>query len=100
MPVRRTKPVSPAVRRGRLTAAPSISNGRSAARSISAARSSAAREAIGSSTGCGGTGGGASGTSSAATSSGTSKWTGPGRSSWATRKASRTKVGMASAPTT
>ena len=33
-------------------------------------------------------------TSSAATSSGSSRWTGPGRSSIATRKASRTMVGM------
>ena len=85
--------VSPAVSRGRLAAAPSITSGRSAARIIAAARSSAAGGATGSSIGCGGTSG-RSGASSPAMSSGSSRCTGPGRSSMATRNASRTKVGI------
>jgi len=91
--VRRTNSVRPAVRRGRLVAAPSITSGRLAARIITAARSSAAGGATGSSIGCGGTIG-RSAASSPAISSGSSRCTGPGRSSIATRNASRTKVGM------
>ena len=92
MRVRRTKPASPVVERGRLAAAPSITSGRSAPRIISAARSSAARCATGISIGCGGIGG-MSAHSSPAMSSGNSRCTGPGRSCCATRNASRTIVG-------
>ena len=91
--MRRTNSVSPAVRRGRLAAAPSITSGRLAARIIAAARSSAARrrdrqlDRVRRHHG-------RSGASSPAMSSGSSRCTGPGRSSIATRNASRTMVGM------
>ena len=78
--------IIPAVARGRLEAAPSITSGCCACMIISAARSSAAGGAIGSSIGCGGTKG-RSGASSPAMSSGISRCTGPGRSSIATRNA-------------
>ena len=91
--VRRTKSDSASVRRGRLAPAPAISSGRLAASSIWVARSSAAGCATGSGTSCGGTSG-TSLISSPAMSSGSSSSTGPGRSSIASRKASRTRVGM------
>ena len=98
MRVRSTKFARPEVERGRLAAAPSMMSGRLAARIISAARSSAAGWATGMSTGCGGTSGTGS-TSSPATSSGSSRCTGPGRSSMATRNASRTMAGIEAALT-
>ena len=90
---RRTKLFSPAVERGRLQAAPSMISGRSAASIMLAARSRAARCATGSSIGCTRTIGTAS-VISPAMSSGSSSSTGPGRSSVARWKASRTSVGM------
>ena len=59
----------------------------------------AASRATGSSIGCTGITTTVSGTCSAATSSGSSRCTGPGRSSAATLKASRTTVGMLAALT-
>ncbi len=73
-------------------------SGRLAARIMSAARSSAARCATGISIGWIGTTGRSS-ASSPATSSGSSSSTGPGRSSIATRNASRTSVGIVLEPT-
>ena len=84
--------------RGRLDAAPNMISGRFALMIISAARSSAVRCATGISIGCTGTTG-TSGTASPAISSGSSSSTGPGRSSIAVRKASRTIVGMLAALT-
>ena len=78
---------------GREAAAPSMISGRSAFRIIAAARSSALRVATGISIGCTGIGS-SSGARSPAMSSGSSSSTGPGRSSIATRNASRTTVGM------
>ena len=93
--VRRTKLDRASTRRGRLPPAPIMISGRLAARIISAARSRAAGCATGRSIGCTGTIGASAGSiSSAATSSGSSRCTGPGRSSMATRKASRTTVGI------
>jgi hypothetical protein len=94
--VRRTKPANPEVERGRDAAAPSMISGRLAARITAAARSSASRCATGVSIGCTAIGS-RSGPSSPATSSGSSSNTGPGRSSMAMRKASRTTVGMLAA---
>ena len=87
------KPLSPAASRGRLAPAPSITSGRFASRIIAAARSRAEAGATGRSIACGGTSG-TSGPSSPAMSSGSSRWTGPGRSSIATLKESRTSVGI------
>ena len=98
IPVRRTKLAMPWVPRGRLEAAPNMISGRFALMIISAARSSAVRCATGISIGWTGTTG-TSGTSSPAMSSGNSRCTGPGRSSIAVRKASRTSVGIEAALT-
>src|SRR6478752_3862890 len=78
---------------GRLVAAPSMISGFFAFRISSAARSRAAGCATGMSTGCGGMSG-TGPVSSPATSSGSSRCTGPGRSSIATRNASRTIAGI------
>jgi len=99
MPVRRMKSVNRPSSRGRFVAAPNITSGRFACISITAARSTAASCATGNSTGCTGTMPMLSSTCSPATSSGSSRCTGPGRSSAATRKASRTTVGMLAALT-
>jgi alcohol dehydrogenase class IV len=90
--------VLPQVLRFNLPAAESMMSGRFAARIISAARSSATRCATGISIGWIWTIGIAA-TSSPAMSSGSSRCTGPGRSSIATRNASRTSVGMLDALT-
>jgi hypothetical protein len=95
--VRRTKPPRSLVERGRLAAAPSMISGRFAFKIISAARSIACHCASGSSTGCEGTI--SASPSSDAMSSGSSRRTGPGRSSVATRNASRTIVGIEEAET-
>jgi hypothetical protein len=93
MRVRRMNSTRPVAKRGRLDAAPSITSGRCASRIIAAARARAAGGATGSSIGCGGTIA-MSAAASPAISSGSSRCTGPGRSSIATRNASRTSVGM------
>ncbi len=98
MPARCTKADSASLDCGRDAAEAIISSGRLAPRMISAARSSASGLAIGRSTAWVGMRDTPS-TSVAAMSSGSSSSTGPGRSSWATRKASRTMVGMVRAET-